>query len=176
MAKGPLFHTGGAPSSSEQSKAVVATSGPKVTLLQQKKADTLEQLKETLRKKQEMLEQKRNGYRKKIGDARKTRYGCQGRGHMLQLVWVTRQSSRESNNNSNNNSNSLSVSCDHLISKSKCASNDPKPGDEVKTSSTEKLENTNVSEDNDSTLDKQETKESDNDNNKSNHESFRRSF
>lgn len=94
--------------------------------------------------------------------------------HMLQLVWVTRQSNKESNNN-NNSSNSLSVSRDHLSSKNKCASvsKDPKPADEVKASSTEEPENTNVSGDNDSTLEKQETKESDNDNNKSNHESIK---
>lgn len=71
MAKGPAFHTGGSPSSSDQPKPLLATSGPKVTLLQQKKADTLERLKETLRKKQEMLEQKRNEYRKKLATLEK---------------------------------------------------------------------------------------------------------
>ncbi|EOA23470.1 hypothetical protein CARUB_v10016662mg [Capsella rubella] len=336
MAKGPAFHTGGVPSS-EQSKPVVATNGPKVTLLQQKKAATLEQLKETLRIKQEMLDQKRNEYRKKLAtfekqgtvvkgeeadepDAKRVkvdtasdsgaaiaspktesstdkrvpiqkplstcklstessspdsknlkqrpysfttslnapmanRYKLDNRTttikvvpplptgladvavlkehfssygevskvelednasidkgkdhethnenraacvtfvkrnaaekalanakcwqeHMLQLVWVTRQSNRESNNNNNNNnnnnSNSVSVSRDLHSSKDKCASvsNDPKPADEVKASSTEEPEKTSVSGDNDSTLDKQETKESNNDNNKSNHESI----
>ncbi|KAG7559009.1 RNA recognition motif domain [Arabidopsis thaliana x Arabidopsis arenosa] len=332
IAKVPAFHTGGAPSSSEQPKPVVATSGPKVTPLQQKKADTLERLKETLRKKQEMLEKKRNEYRKKLAtlekqgtvvkgeevdepDAKRVkvdtasdsgaaiaspkpesstdkkvpiqkplstaklstetpspdsknlkqrpytfttslntpmvnRYKLDNRTttikvvpplptgladvavlkehfssygevskvelednasigsgkdhetqnenraacvtfvkrstaekafanakcwqeHTLQLVWVTRQSNKESNNN-NNNSNSLSVSHDHLSSKNKCASvsNDPKPAVEVKASSTEEPDTTNFSGDNDSTLDKRETKESDNDNNKSNHESM----
>lgn len=96
--------------------------------------------------------------------------------HTLQLVWVTRQSKRE--NNSNNTNNNLSVSCDHVSSKNKCASvsNDPKPAtDEVKASSTEEPENTNVSGDNNTndTLDEQETKESDNgNNNKSNSESI----
>ncbi|KAJ0254102.1 Zinc finger CCCH domain-containing protein 41 [Hirschfeldia incana] len=65
-AKGPAFHAGGAPSSSEQPKPVGVTSGPKFTPLQQKKADDLERLKETLRKKQEMLEQKREEFRKKL--------------------------------------------------------------------------------------------------------------
>ncbi|KAF8088402.1 hypothetical protein N665_0543s0012 [Sinapis alba] len=70
-AKGPAFHTGGAPSSSEQPKSMGVTSGSKVTLLQQKKADTLEQLKETLRKKQEMLDQKRNELCKKLATLQK---------------------------------------------------------------------------------------------------------
>ncbi|CAN7025980.1 hypothetical protein IGI04_024773 [Brassica rapa subsp. trilocularis] len=65
-AKGPAFHGCGAPSSSEQPKPVGFASGPKVTPLQQKKADDLERLKETLRKKQEMLEQKREEFRKKL--------------------------------------------------------------------------------------------------------------
>ncbi|KAG2301496.1 hypothetical protein Bca4012_059755 [Brassica carinata] len=70
-AKGPAFHTGGAPSSSQQPKPVGFTTGPKVTPLQKKKADTLEQLKETLRKKQEMLDQKRNELCKKLATLQK---------------------------------------------------------------------------------------------------------
>ncbi|KAL0737685.1 hypothetical protein Bca4012_013895 [Brassica carinata] len=92
--------------------------------------------------------------------------------HTLQLKWVTRQSNRENNSSSNNNNN-LSVTGDHLSRKNKCTasvSNDPKPKDEVKASSTEEPENTNVSGD-DKTLDERETKESDNGNNKSNSES-----
>ncbi|VVB04248.1 unnamed protein product [Arabis nemorensis] len=334
-AKGPAFHTGGAPSSSEQPKPVVVTSGPKVTPLQQKKADTLERLKETLRKKQEMLEQKRNEFRKKLATLQKqgtvvkdeeadepdakrlkvdaasgsasdsaaavaspktesstdkkvpiqkpvstaklsietpssdlknskqrpysftaslntpmaNRYKLDNRTttikvvpplptgladlavlkehfssygevskvelednpstdsdkyhetynenraacvtfvkrtaaekalangncwqeHMLQLVWVTRQSNRENNSNNNNNP---SVSREHPSIKKKCTSsisNDPKPADEeVKASSTEEPENTHVSGENNS-LDEQEAKERDNGNNKSNSESI----
>ncbi|KAJ4900984.1 Zinc finger CCCH domain-containing protein 41 [Raphanus sativus] len=70
-AKGPAFRAGGAPSSSEQPKPVGVTSGPKVTPLQQRKADDLERLKETLRKKQEMLEQKREEFRKKLAKLEK---------------------------------------------------------------------------------------------------------
>lgn len=91
--------------------------------------------------------------------------------HMLQLVWVTRQSNRE--NISNNNNNNLSVSREHHSSKNKCTlsvSNDPKPADEVKASSKEEPEKTNVSGDNNN-LDEQEVKEIDNGNNKSNSES-----
>ncbi|KAF8051403.1 hypothetical protein N665_1733s0002 [Sinapis alba] len=91
--------------------------------------------------------------------------------HTLQFKWVTRQSSRE--NNGSNNNNNLSVTGDHLSSKNKCTasvSNDPKPKDEVKASSTEEPENTNVSGD-DKTLDERETKEIDNGNNESNSES-----
>ena len=65
-AKGPAFHGCGAPSSAEQPKPVGFASVPKVTPVQQKKADDLERLKETLRKKQEMLEQKREEFRKKL--------------------------------------------------------------------------------------------------------------
>uniref|UniRef100_A0A1J3DWI5 Zinc finger CCCH domain-containing protein 41 n=1 Tax=Noccaea caerulescens TaxID=107243 RepID=A0A1J3DWI5_NOCCA len=103
--------------------------------------------------------------------------------HMLQLVWVTRQSRRE---NSSNNNNNPSVSRDHTSSKNKCTpsvSNDPKPAVEVKASSTEEPDNKNVSGDDnildeqetresDKTLDEQETKESDNGNSKSNSESM----
>ncbi|CAN6849199.1 unnamed protein product [Brassica oleracea var. botrytis] len=74
-AKGPAFHPGGAPSSSQQPKPVGVTTGPKVTPLQQKKADTLEQLKETLRKKQEMLDQKRNELCKKLATLQKQETG-----------------------------------------------------------------------------------------------------
>ncbi|CAN7044905.1 hypothetical protein BRARA_B03308 [Brassica rapa] len=74
-AKGPAFHPGGAPSSSQQPKPVGVTSGPKVTPLQQKKTDTLEQLKETLRKKQEMLDQKRNELCKKLATLQKQETG-----------------------------------------------------------------------------------------------------
>ncbi|CAH2045146.1 unnamed protein product [Thlaspi arvense] len=333
IAKGSAFHTGGAPSSSEvQPKPLGVTSGPKVTPLQQKKADTLEQLKETLRKKQEMLEQKRNEFRKKLATLQKqgtvvkgeeadepdakrvkvdtasnsgavistpkiesstdkkvpvqkplstaklstetpspdskhlkqrpysfttslitpmvNRYKLDNRTttfkvvpplptgladvavlkehfssygevskvelednastdsgkdkdetynenraacvtfvkrsaaekafanakcwqeHMLQLVWVTRQSNRE-NNSSKNNAN-LSVSRDQLSSKNKptsSVSNDPKPADEVKASSTEEAENKIVSRDG-NTLDEGETKESDSGNDKSNSESM----
>ncbi|KAJ0230088.1 Zinc finger CCCH domain-containing protein 41 [Hirschfeldia incana] len=70
-AKGTAFHTGEAPSSSEQPKPVWVTSGPKVTPLQKKKAETLEQLKETLRKKQQMLDQKRNELCKKLATLQK---------------------------------------------------------------------------------------------------------
>ncbi|XP_018440701.1 zinc finger CCCH domain-containing protein 41 isoform X1 [Raphanus sativus] len=70
-AKGPAFPTGEAPSSSEQPKPVGITSGPKVTPLQKKKAETLEQLKETLRKKQEMLDKKRNELCKKLATLQK---------------------------------------------------------------------------------------------------------
>lgn len=89
--------------------------------------------------------------------------------HMLQLVWVTRQSNRENNNNN------PSVSREHPSIKNKCTSsisNDPKPADEdVKASSTEEPENTHVSGENNS-LDEQEAKEGDNGNNKSNSESI----
>ncbi|CAH8360980.1 unnamed protein product [Eruca vesicaria subsp. sativa] len=333
-AKGPAFYAGGAPSSSEQPKPVGFTSGPKVTPLQQKKADDLERLKETFRKRQEILEQKRDEFRKKLArlekqgtvvkgdeadepDAKRlkvdtasnsgaatsspktesstdkkkvpiqkplstaklstetpspdpkhlkqrpypfttrvntpmvNRYKLDNRTttikvvpplptgladvavlkehfssygevskvelednastdsgkdqnetveenraacvtflkrsaaekafanakcwkeHTLQLKWVTRQSNRE-NKSSNNNNNNLSVTSDHLSSKNKCTasvSNDPKPKDEVKASSTEEQENKIVSGDG-NTLDKQETKESDNGNNTSNSESI----
>ena len=92
--------------------------------------------------------------------------------HTLQFKWVTRQSNRE--NNDSNNNNNLSVTGDHLSKKNKCTasvSNDPKPKDEVKASSTEEPENTNVSGD-DKTLDERGTKESDNGNSKSNSESI----
>ncbi|CAF2035448.1 unnamed protein product [Brassica rapa] len=85
---------------------------------------------------------------------------------MLRLVWVTRQS--------NNRSNIPSVSHDHLSGKDKCTasvSNDLKPRDEVKASSSEEPENTNVTGD-DNTLEEQETKESDHGNDKGNNESI----
>ncbi|ESQ32693.1 hypothetical protein EUTSA_v10003632mg [Eutrema salsugineum] len=335
IAKGPAFHTGGAPSSSEQPKSVGVTSGPKVTPLQQKKAETLEQLKEELRKKQEILEQKRNEFRKKLAtyqkqgtvvkceeadepDAKRVkvdtasssgaaisspktesstdkkvpiqkplstaklstetqspdskilkqrpysfttslntlmvnRYKLDNRTttikvvpplptgladvavlkehfssygevskvelegsasidsgknqdetynencgacvtfvkrsaaekafanakcwqeHMLQLVWVTRQSNQK--NNSSNTNNNLSASRDHLSSKNKptsSVSNDPKPADEVKaSSSTEEPENTNVSGEENSVDERErEANESDNGNHKSNSESI----
>ncbi|CAH8309195.1 unnamed protein product [Eruca vesicaria subsp. sativa] len=87
--------------------------------------------------------------------------------HTLQFVWVTRQIKKE--NNSSSDKNNPSVPRDHLSSKNKPASsvsNDPKPPDEVKASSTEEPESTNVSGDDD-TLDEREAKESDNGNNKS---------
>lgn len=90
--------------------------------------------------------------------------------HTLQLVWVTRQIKKE--NKSSSDKNNPSVSSDHLSSKNKSAasvSNDPKPEDEVKASSTEEPKSTNVSGD-DNTLNEQAAKESDNDNNKSNSE------
>ena len=86
--------------------------------------------------------------------------------HTLQLVWVTRQIKKE--NKSSNDKNNPSVSSDHLSSKNKSAasvSNDPKPEDEVKSSSTEEPKSTNVSGD-DNTLNEQ-----DNGSNKSNSES-----